>query len=73
MYCTALSRYLDNAMYVSLDNGATFNQLAPGVTATGNTSTTFKLSAAQTVTQNDVNSGAGDYYIVVQLTASIAP
>jgi uncharacterized repeat protein (TIGR02543 family) len=73
MYCNALSRYLDNAMYVSLNNGGTYNQLPTGVTATGNVTTNFQLSAAQNVTQNDVNVGAGSYYIVVQLTASVTP
>ena len=69
----ALGRYLDNAMYVSLNNGATYNQLPTGVTATGNTTTNFNIYAAQNVTQNDVNQGAGSYYIVVQLTASVTP
>jgi hypothetical protein len=73
MYCNALSRYLDNAMYVSLNNGATYNQLPTGVTLTGNVTTKVNLYAAQVVDQTDVNAGAGSYYIVVQLTASVAP
>ena len=73
MWCDALARPLDDAMYVSSDNGATSAQLPVGVTLTGSVNTTFKLSAAQIVSQNDVNQGAGLYYIVVQLTASIAP
>ena len=39
MYCTALSRYLDNAMYVSLNNRRQLRLLQTGVTVTGNTTT----------------------------------
>jgi hypothetical protein len=73
MYCTALGRYLDDAMYVSLNNGASYNTLPTGVTLTGNTTTNVNLYAAQDVTQNDVNQGAGNYFIVVQLSVSVAP
>jgi type 1 fimbria pilin len=73
MYCDGLGRYLDDALYVSLDGGTTAAQLPSGVSATGHATYSFRLSAAQIVSQNDVNYGTGNYYMIVQLNASIAP
>ena len=78
MYCDALSRYLDQAMYVnfSLDGSTwgTSGQLNAG-TSIGGTDLTqnFVLGAAQNVSHADVVAGQGNYYIYVQLTAGVTP
>jgi hypothetical protein len=79
MYCTALTRYLDQAMYVdfSIDGGATwgtYGQLHTGTSVGGtNLSQNFWLGAAQNVSHADVVAGQGDYYIYVQLSAGVTP
>jgi len=78
MYCTALGRYLADAMYVdfSLDGSTwgTYGQLGTGTSIGGtNLTQNFVLGAAQYVSHADVTAGQGDYYIYVQLTAGVTP
>ena len=79
MYCAALTRYLDEAMYVdfSLDNGGswgTYGQLHAGTSVGGtNFTQNFWLGAAQNVSHADVVAGQGNYYIYVQLSAGVTP
>lgn len=76
MWSDSLGRYLapGEAMYVSLDGGATYAQLPGGVTTAPSSAsgvTTFQLSAQQYISHEDILAGAGTYRITVQLTASV--
>jgi hypothetical protein len=74
MVSSGLGRYLDDALYVSLDTGANFAQLPGGVTITGTSlSANFRLSAAQIISHADVVAGQSTYSITVQLTAGVTP
>jgi hypothetical protein len=78
MYCAALNRQLEDAMYVdfSLDGSTwgTYGQLGPGTSISGtNLTQNFDLGVAQYVSHTDVTAGQGDYYIYVQLTAGVTP
>jgi hypothetical protein len=74
MVSTGLVRYLDDALYVSLDGGATNAQLPNTETITGSSlSANFRLSAAQNISHADVVAGQTTYTITVQLSAGVTP
>jgi hypothetical protein len=70
MYCTALHRYMTDAMWVNINDG-TLSQLAGGVSMSSSTPghNYFKVGAAQVIETADGAAGAGDYYIFVVVTA----
>jgi len=74
MVSAGLVRYLDDALYVSLDGGATYAQLPNTETITGSSlSANFRLSAAQNISHADVVAGQTTYTITVQLSAGVTP
>jgi hypothetical protein len=77
MYCDALARYLDNAMYVRLwDSGVGYSayQTADvGVTLNDSGDQTYQLGAVQNVSHNDALAGAGAYYIYVKISVAYVP
>lgn len=69
-------RYLDNQMHISFNNGATTDTALPGpATLTGSASgyTYYALSGYQVITLGDAEAGAGNYTIVIELSAQITP
>jgi hypothetical protein len=66
MYCTALARYLDTPMQISLDN-ITYYPLPGGLTYNGDSSASYDywIYATQDITHDDAIAGAGAYYIVI--------
>lgn len=77
MYCDALARYLEEAMYVKLwssGNGESgYAYAGTGVTLNGSGDDTYQLGAVQNISHNDALAGAGSYYIFVKLSIAYVP
>jgi hypothetical protein len=75
MYCTALPRYLDTPLSISVD-GSNYYDASPGVPIiSGGTTASFLywLYAKQTITHADAIAGAGSYFILIYSEVTLTP
>jgi hypothetical protein len=77
MWCDALGRNLDEAMYIKLHSVANgdsgYAYAGAAVTLTGSGNDLYNLGAVQNISHNDAIAGAGAYYIFVKVTVAYNP